>query len=264
MSAEKPGRTEAVDRVLDGLPVADGLPGELFALVDSLDRSPALKRALTDPNLPDAQRTGLAHALFDSRVSEPAARVLAEAAGQRWNSGRHLADTIERQGVRAQLRIAEAGGGLDSVEDELFRFGRVVDGDPALRAAITDRTASIERREGLVDSLLGGKVGGATVLLAKRAIRARERNFAWTLESYVQLAAEMRDRTIAVVRVARPLTGEQRERLARTLTRQAGRQVTIQEIVEPGLIGGVRVEMGSQVIEGTVAGRLADARRQFG
>jgi F-type H+-transporting ATPase subunit delta len=69
---------------------------------------------------------------------------------------------------------------------------------------------------------------------------------------------------VATVRVARPLSAEQAHRLRVTLSRQAGRDVTIQEIVEPQVLGGIRVELGDQVIEGTVESRLDEARRLFG
>ncbi len=263
MRSERSKRLAALDDVLDGLPVSKDLSVELFGLVEALDASPSLKRTLTDPNMPDEQRKGFTHAFFDSRLSESAATLLAEATALRWMGGRYLVDAIEREAVRAQLRVAEDNGGLDGVEDELFRFGRLVDGNSNLRAAVTDRSASLERRCELIDDLLEGKVGLTTIVLAKRAVRARERSFSWTLDGYVELAAEMRDRTIATVRVAQPLTDQQRERLSAALQTRAGRKVALQEIVDPEVLGGVRVEMGGQVIEGTVAGRLDEARRQL-
>lgn len=263
MRTERPARLAALDDVMDRLSSSDELSAELFGLVDAIDDMPRVKRALTDPNMPDDERKGLAHALFDSRLSEPAVTLVVEAAGMRWTGGRHLIDAIEREAVRCELQVADQGDGLDSVEDELFRFGRLVDGNPELRAAVTDQRASLERRSGLFDDLLGGKVGLSTIVLAKRAVKARHRSFGATLESYVELAAQMRDRSIATVRVARPLTDEQRTRLSAVLRQQVGRQVALQEIIDPEVLGGVRVEMGGTVIEGTVAGRLDEARRQL-
>jgi F-type H+-transporting ATPase subunit delta len=94
-------------------------------------------------------------------------------------------------------------------------------------------------------------------------LAARDRNFFRTLNGYIELAASTRDRVIATVRVARPLELQQRERLQNALARQIGREIALQEIVEPELIGGIRVEIGDEVIEGTVAGRLEAVRRQF-
>ena len=93
---------------------------------------------------------------------------------------------------------------------------------------------------------------------------ARARTFGNTIEGYVTLAAAQQNRVVATVRVARPLSQEQTNRLRAALSRQAGREVAIQEIVEPEVIGGIRVELGDQVIEGTVESRLDEAKRLFG
>ena len=100
--------------------------------------------------------------------------------------------------------------------------------------------------------------------LARRAVVARERTFAHTIEGYVDLAAEQKNRVVATVRVARPLDADQRRRLQAALARQVGREVVLQEVIDPDVLGGVRVELGDEVIEGTVAGRLDEARRLFG
>lgn len=263
MSVESEAAVAELDAALDRTQVNEQLADELFELVDLLQGSPSLRRALTDPSTPTERRQGLARGLLESRISGTTLELVVEAVGKRLG-GTALLDALEREGVRALLKVAAGRDQLDDVEDQLFRFGRVVDGDPALRAAITDRTATLARRETLVDGLLGGKAEPETVRLAKRAIAARERNFFRTLTGYVEHAAAMRNRVLATVRVARPLDESQRSRLQTALAKQTGRPVALQEIVEPELVGGIRIEIGDEVIEGTVAGRLEAARRQFG
>ncbi|SDT37641.1 F0F1 ATP synthase subunit delta [Microlunatus soli] len=263
MSIESEAAVAELDAALDRIQVSDGLADELFSVVDLLDATPALRRALTDPSTPTERRQALANGLLQGKVSEATVGLVAEAVGKRLGH-RALTDGLERQAVRAVLKVAEGNNALDEVEDQLFRFGRVVEGDPALRAAITDRSSTVDRRQSLVDSLLGGKATAQTVQLAKRAVAARDRNFSRTLNGYVEGAAALRNRVIATVRVARPLELEQRQRLQAALAGQVGRDVAIQEIVDPQLIGGIRVELGDEVIEGTVAGRLDQVRRQFG
>lgn len=263
MSIESETAAGELDAALDRVPVNDVLADELFAVVDLLAGSASLRRALTDPAIPAERRQALAGGLLGSRIGETALGLVVEAVGKRLG-GTALLDGIERQAVRALLKSAQNNGSLDEVEDQLFRFGRVVDGDPELRGAITDRTASLERRSALVDQLLAGKAAPETVRLVRRALAARERNFFRTLDGYIELAAGARNRVIATVRVAKPLDLQQRERLEAALARQVGREVALQEIVEPELIGGIRVEIGDEVIEGTVAGRLEAVRRQFG
>jgi F-type H+-transporting ATPase subunit delta len=204
------------------------------------------------------------HGLLDGKVSRTAVDMVADAAAMRWSGGRTFAAALDRQAVRAQLIEADRNGYLEETEDELFRFARTVEGNPELRNALADRAVVVTGRQDLVGQLLDGKVNDATMALAKRAVRARERTFAHTIEGYVTLAAALKNRVVATVRVAQPLTAEQRERVRQTLSAQVGREVAVQEVIDPDVLGGVRVELGDEVIEGTVAGRLEQARRLFG
>ncbi len=239
------------------------LGDDLSAVVDALESSPSLRRAVTDPGTPEQNRKQLVHAVLDGKVSKTAVNIVAEGAAMRWAGGRTFAAALERQGVRATLMAAENVDQLENTEDELFRFARLVDGNPGLRNAIADRSVRLAHRQELVGSLLAGKASDATIALAKRAVAARERTFGQTIEGYVTLAAAQKNRIVATVRVATPLTAEQRDRLRRSLRAQVGRDVAIQEVVDEHVVGGVRVELGDEVIEGTVAGRLHDVRRLF-
>ncbi len=242
----------------------DALPGDLFAVVDALDSSVSLRRAMTDPSTPEEGRRRLVHTLLDGKVSKVAVHIVEEAAALRWGGGRALSDALERQGVRAQLMVAERAGSLDEVEDELFRFARVVEATPKVRDSLSDRAFDIAGRRALVEDLLRGRASDTTVVLARRAVAARQRTFAHTIEGYTELAAAQKNRVVATVRVARPLSGEQRSRLQAALAKQVGREVLLQEVLDEDVLGGVRVELGDEVIEGTVAGRLESARRLFG
>jgi len=230
----------------------------------AFESSAALRRAVTDPGAPEQSRRQLVHSLLDGKVSRTAADMVADAAAMRWSGGRTFAAALDRQAVRAQLVEADRNGYLEETEDELFRFARTVEANPELRNALADRAVAVTGRQELVEQLLDGKVNDATMALAKRAVRARERTFAHTIEGYVTLAAALKNRVVATVRVAQPLSAEQRERLRRTLSTQVGREVAVQEVIDPSVLGGVRVELGDEVVEGTVAGRLEQARRLFG
>ena len=264
MSSAVQERLSELDGVLDSVRVTPQLGEELFAVVDLLDRQPALRRALTDPGAEAGAREALLDALFGHRLSEPTTAVLRAAVAQRWGGPSGLAAALERQAVRAVLSSAQQAGTLDAVEDELFRFDRLVAGDPALRAAISDRTAPLQARQELVSDLLRNRADAATGYLARRAVAARTRSFELTIGGYLTLAAALRQRALAHVVVARELTAEQHERLAAVLAGQLGRPVSLQVVVDPDVIGGVRVTVGDEIIEGTVAGRLEDARRQLG
>jgi len=102
------------------------------------------------------------------------------------------------------------------------------------------------------------------MVLARRAVAARRRTFGLTIEGYIGLAAAQKNRVVATVRVAQPMSPEHVQRLRAALSRQVGREVLIQEVVDESVLGGARVELGSEVIEGTVRDRLDEARRMFG
>ena len=182
----------------------------------------------------------------------------------RWAGGQTFAAALDRQAVRAQLMVAERDGTLEEAEDELFRFARLVESTPELRNALGDRSIGLAQRQELVGELLDGRATETTVVLARRAVAARERTFAHTIEGFVTLAAAQKHRVVATVRVAQPLTSEHRERLRISLSQQVGREVAIQEIIDPDVLGGVQVELGDELIEGTVKARLDEARRLFG
>ena len=264
MSAATDARMSSLDRMLDDGKVGDNFTSEMFAVVDLLDSSATLRRAVTDPGTPEGARRALVHGLLDGKVDGAVADLVAEAATLRWAGGRTFAAALERQAVRAQLIVADRRGELEDTEDQLFRFARLVESNPELRNLLGDRALGLGRRQELVEGLLTGRATKATILLARRAVVARERTFGQTIEGYVTLAAAQKNRVVATVRVAGPLSADQRDRLRAALRKKLGREVAIQEVIDPDILGGVRVELGDEVFEGTVSGRLEEARRLFG
>ena len=263
MSASAEARLNALDQVLDAQQPSEALAEELFSVVEALAGQPTLRRALTDPSTPDEARASLVGALFGGKVSQAAVDVITRATQLRWPTNGGLIAGVERQAVRAALSAAQSQGALDAVEDELFKLGRLVDAEQGLRAVLSDRRASLEGRQKLLGELVEGKVQSATRVLARRAVVARNRTFDLTIAEYLKVSAALRQRALATVEVARPLSADQVERLKATLSRQVGRDVSVNVVLNPTVIGGVRVSLGDEVIEGTVAGRLHDAQRKL-
>ena len=264
MTVATDARVSSLDRMLDDRQVGDTFATDMSAVVDALEASPALRRAVTDPGTPESARKALVHGLLDGKVDKAVVDLVAEAATLRWAGGRTFAAALERQDVRGQLVAADRRSELDDTEDQLFRFARLVESNPDLRNVLADRSIDRSKRQELVGELLRDRATDATIMLAKRAVAARERTFANTIEGYVTLAAAQKNRVVATVRVAKPLTSDQRDRLHAALTKQIGRDVAIQEVIDPDILGGVRVELGDEVFEGTVVDRLEAARRLFG
>ncbi len=263
MSASAEARLNALDRVLDSQTSSEALATELFSVVDTLAAQPSLRRALTDPSTPEEARASLVGALFGGKVSQEAVRVLTEAAQLRWPTVGGLASSVERQAVRAAFSVAQIEGNLDEVEEQLFRLGRIVDADSGLRATIGDRQIPLSARQQLLSDVISGKVLPVVELLARRAVAARKRTFDLTVEEYLTVASQLRQRAIAVVEVAQQLSTEQQQRIAAALSKQVGRDVSVHVVLNPTVLGGVRVSLGDEIIEGTVAGRLEDAQRKL-
>jgi len=159
---------------------------------------------------------------------------------------------------------AERGRHLDDLEDQLFRFGRVVAGSPELRTVLSNPDIPADYKRGLLDSLLEGKATpDARRLIAEAAVHSRGRNLDASLTGYARLAAQWRERLIAVVRVAIALSAEQRARLAAALEAAYGHEIHLNVIVDPNLVGGISVRIGDEFIDGSVASRLAELRRRL-
>jgi F-type H+-transporting ATPase subunit delta len=239
------------------------LGDDLFAVTDVLAANPALRRALTDPARDGQAKATLVERIFSGRASGPAVDVLAGLARSRWSEAGDLTDAVESYAVSALLASADREGRLDAVEDELFRFARTVEGDQGLRDAFSHRMAGTERKAELARTLLRGRAAPETVRLAvQAATHPRGLRSAQVLEQYVEAAAQRRRQVVAHVVAAAPLTTEQRARLEAALQRRYGR-VRLNVDVDPDVIGGLRVQVASELVDATVSARLDEARRRL-
>ena len=242
-----------------------GLADELFSVAGALESSAALRRALTDPTREAAAKAQLARKLFGDKLSVPAVQMVTTLVEQRWSSERDLVDTVENFAVQSLAAGAETRGRADSVEDELFRFERIVAGTASLRDAVTDRKADPGTRAQVVATLLDGKAQPETVRLARQAVLApRGRRFDRVIATYLAIIATRREQLSATVTSAVELDADQSRRLAAALTRIYGKPVHLKVVLDPQIIGGIRVQIGDEVVDGTVLRKLEGARRHLG
>ena len=241
-----------------------GIADDLSAVAAVFGRDPALRRMLTDPGRPAAQRADIATALLAGKIGADAAALVAGLARSRWSAPRDLADAIADLAVRADLAVAARDGKLDDVEDELFRLGRLLDSNGELALALGDTRVPADKRVALIDGLLADKVDPTTYRLVGRVVaNPRGRSVSAGLAEIGKAAAERRQRLIAYVTAAMPLTEQQRDRLEAVLHRLYGQQVHLNVDLDPAVLGGLSVRVGDEVIDGTVATRLAQAQRQL-
>ncbi|WP_320067549.1 F0F1 ATP synthase subunit delta [Micromonospora sp. RTGN7] len=234
---------------------------DLLSVAGLLGRESRLRRALSDPARAGADRAGLLGDTLRGKVGADALDLLSGLVSGRWSASSELLDGTERLGVEALLASADAAGELGEVEDELFRFGQVVTGQPALAAALSDSAVPVQRRAVLARELLAGKATPTTVRLVEVALGGfGGRSLSGSLTRLVELTADRRDRQVAYVTVAAPLSDEDERRLGARLAAIYGREVSVKQTVDPSILGGVSVRVGSDLYDGTVLRRLNETR----
>jgi F-type H+-transporting ATPase subunit delta len=159
--------------------------------------------------------------------------------------------------AKALFEVAKAEGNLDEVEDELFRFARSLEGSDELRNALTDELIPAERRQAVVEDLLGHRASNTTTALVSFVVGAgRGKDLPAIIAKLVERAAAEKEKAVAEVRSAIPLTADQQERLAAALANATGKQVEVKVVVDPAVLGGLVATVGDTVIDGSVRTRL--------
>lgn len=237
------------------------LADELYSVADLLVAQPLLRRALGDPATGPESRAQLARGLLAGQVSETAAAVVQAAVRERWSSPWDLTDAFELGAADALFASAELDGILDTVEDELFGFERVLDGADQLAVLLDDQSADPARRLGLLDSVVGDKVHPITkALLAHAVTSQRRRSVAAAVDDLLEQAAARRDRSVARVVAAAELTAEQQAQLTTALSDLYGRAISLRIAIDPTVLGGAIIRVGDEVIDASIAARLMNAR----
>jgi F-type H+-transporting ATPase subunit delta len=240
------------------------LAEELFAVADLFDREHGLRRTLSDATRPAAQKEQAIRVLLEGKVSAAALETAAAAVAAKWSRARDLPDALERFGVIAAVAEAEGQGRLDELDDELFRFGRIVQANPELHWTLSDQSIPADRKRALLDELLRGRVTSATLrLIVQLAVHPRGRSLEKGLEEFGRLVAQQRQRLVAVVRSAVPLSDAQRERLTAWLRATYGRDIHLNSEVDPKVLGGFSVRIGDEIIDTTIVGRIEEVRRRL-
>lgn len=165
--------------------------------------------------------------------------------------------------AEALFSVVRAEGELDRVEDELFRFGKLLESNYELKQALSDQSLERAQRSKVLEELLADKVSPHTLgLLTFIVGQGRARQLPQILEEVSELAAQARNSVVAEVRSAVPLDDDQRAQLAAALSKASGKNVEVKVLVDPSVIGGVVAKIGDIVIDGTVRRRLEQVKEQ--
>jgi len=238
---------------------ASAMSSELFFVAEVLSTNIAVRRALTDPSRDGTAKAAFISDLLGKKIGALALGLVTELSNLRWSSAKDLVLVVEQLAIEAEASAANIAGELDRVEDELFTAATAFAGSSELRKALTSDATNAKGT--LVADILKG-ASGSTVKLVSQMVNAwRGRSIESAFADYQWALAARRNRVIALVRVAAPITPAQLDRLTTSLTSKVGQPVRINIEIDPSVIGGVSVKFADEIVDGSVSNRLAGAAR---
>ena len=235
---------------------------DLNEVLRTLQDNPALARALTDPAVVAGAKASLISHVFPA-LADASKDALTPAWTMTWDSTSALMRWVESESVTAAWMWAADLGTLRQSIDEVFAFGQMVYRDHELRATLTDRRVDVEKRQQLAKDLFSPTMAEPSVEVAMAAVSSRRGTIDDAVNAFLKLGADLAGGKLAVVTVAKPMADEQKNRLGDVLQARMGSKIIVEEIVDPSVLGGVRVECGAEVIDSTMTARLETARRNF-
>jgi len=247
------------------------LAKELFGILGMVDSSAGLRRALTDPSRSGDEKSTLVRQLVGGKVSADAAEIAGGLASSRWASARDIGDALETLAATVVISVAEnksavsASGitGLEELENDLFSFNQAVASSHEVQRALSEPQASAAAKSALAEKLVPGVSEEAKVLITQAVSQPRGIKPTRLVERFAELAAKRQQRWIATVSVTRPLSQTQLARLQAGLNNLYGRELKVNINVDPALIGGIRVQVGDEVLDASVLTRLGELQRQL-
>jgi F-type H+-transporting ATPase subunit delta len=243
------------------------LADELVSVAKLLARENVVTRFLTVASDDATPRTRLLERLVSGKVGAFTLDLLKAAVSLRWSADSDLIDAIELISRQALLLRADRAGQIDEVEDQLFRFSRLLDAQPRLDTLLSDGTTPTDGRVQLVRNVLDraeGAVNPVVAALLSQTVELLDGQQAQqAVLDLVAVAVARRGEVIARVGAAVELSDAQRTRLTDVLSRIYGHPVTVQMQIDPALLGGLSVSVGDEVIDGTLAARLAAAQAEL-
>ncbi len=238
---------------------ASAMSSELFFVAEVLSTNIDVRRALTDPSRDGKAKAAFISDLFGKKIGALALGLVTELSNLRWSSAKDLVLVVEQLAIEAEASAANIAGELDRVEDEFFTAATAFAGSSELRKALTSDATNAKAT--LVADILKG-ASGSTVKLVSQMVNAwRGRSIESAFADYQWALAARRNRVIALVRVATPLSQAQLDRLTTSLTSKVGQPVRINIEIDPSVLGGVSVKFADEMVDGSVSNRLAGAAR---
>ncbi|OBH24368.1 F0F1 ATP synthase subunit B/delta [Mycobacterium sp. E342] len=259
-------RFSDIAKGLDNKALSD-LSAELVSVAEMLDREIVVTRYLTVPAEDAAPRVRLIERLVSGKVADATLDVLRLAVSERWSANSDLGAAIEHISRQALLEVAERENKVDEVEEQLFRFSRILDSQPRLAILLGDYGVPVEGRIGLLRKVLDSASDTVNpivqALLTQTVQLLRGESAEEAVQFLAKVAVARRGEIVAQVGAAAELSDAQRSRLTDVLGRIYGHPVTVQLQISDELLGGLLISVADEVIDGTLASRLTAAQAQL-
>ena len=237
---------------------------EIFAIGAAIGSSLQLRNILSDPSGEKKAKAGALQAVFGKAVSKEALEFATTLSGYRWSKGGDLVAAFTQLGVFTIAGIVAKGKKLEELEGELFAFNQALASDRELQSAFSSRQATLDAKLELIDTLTKKKVSDAAAILLRNAvINSKNVRLAVVLEGFIKQVSAYASRLVANVTVAAELSKSQLERLQASLTKTYGQDINLNVAIDPSILGGVKVQVAGEIIDGSVVARLNQAKMQL-
>ena len=237
---------------------------ELFNVANFFEAEHLLRRNLSDSGLSKVARQNLVSELLSAKISSDASKVVQAIVSARWAKDTDLLDAIENAGALVLLAETEKAGHQSRVEEEIFYFARLIDSRADLQMALSNPSSTPQAKVKLVADLLSGRAHADTITLVSQYIsHPRGRRIGSALDELSALAAARQNRLVATVTSAIALSERHKARINAALSSIYGQEVLMDTIIDDTVVGGVSVQIGDDVIDGTISTQIQKALRHL-
>ena len=262
--ADRESRDSLAPKLRDTREDAWRIGNELFSITKVLDDSIQLERALTDPSRPVADKVAVLKELLGDNAHPMTMEIMTDLVSRRWSRARDIANAVEDFGVDAMMYYADATDATLQVSIELSELHSALLNLPVVRAKLYDYQATSEARVKLFREVFSGKtLNKVTMRLAEHATcNLRRRRYLETIQWLINKFSRHMGESMVTVTTATPLKKEQIKRLVEVYSAKVGRQVHINSVVDPTVLGGMRIQVGDEVTDNTVVAQLQNLHRK--
>ena len=262
--ADRESRDSLAPKLRDTHEDAWRIGNELFTITSALDNNIQLERALTDPSRPTADKVAVFKEMVGDQVHPMTTEIMTDLVSRRWSRARDIANAVEDFGVDAMMYYADATDSTLQVSIELSRLHSSLLNLPVVRSKLYDDQAPSEVRVKLFRELFGDKnLNKVTMRLAEHATcNLRRRRYLETIQWLIKKFSRHMGQSMITVTTAAPLKEEQIKRLIDVYSAKVGRQVHINSVVDPTVLGGMRIQVGDEVTDNTVVAQLQNLHRK--